>query len=200
MTAGQDERDLNRSEEEEKLAHHIVNTIREKSREGFLLSMREICEEIERRKPGIGEGTNTESDARLFLDRVMKKNDDLKKILDQEGNPHYYSSQFMSETYAKILIRKKGDPLSLISDTVRENSSVRSRPVPIATFLESPFHLSQEEIALCLERMAGDNRYRDIGQTVTSIGTYFLYSTLYLEPGYASMLSEWMDVGYHENP
>jgi hypothetical protein len=48
--------------------------------------------------------------------------------------------------------------------------------------------------------MADQKEYQDIQQTTTSIGTVFLFSTLYLEPDYATFLAEWIDVGQVNNP
>ncbi len=42
--------------------------------------------------------------------------------------------------------------------------------------------------------------YQDIAQTTTSIGTIFLYFNQHLDPGHASMLTEWLDVGQANNP
>jgi hypothetical protein len=48
--------------------------------------------------------------------------------------------------------------------------------------------------------MAAEEEYRDILPTTTSASRIFLYSTLHLEPEYASMLAEWLDVGQFNNP
>jgi hypothetical protein len=48
--------------------------------------------------------------------------------------------------------------------------------------------------------MAGAKEYQDIAQTTSSIGTVFLFSRLHLEPDYASMLAEWIDVGQSKSP
>jgi hypothetical protein len=42
--------------------------------------------------------------------------------------------------------------------------------------------------------------FSDIAATKTSEETIYLYSTLHLEPDYASMLDEWLDVGQYQNP
>jgi hypothetical protein len=88
----------------------------------------------------------------------------------------------------------------LIAEIVRENSAIYPRPVPIDMFKHLPFDLRLEEIQAYLAQMAKRDDYRDIKQTTSSIGTVFLYSTLHLDPGYASMLAEWVDVGQANNP
>ncbi len=88
----------------------------------------------------------------------------------------------------------------LIAEIVRENSAIYPRPVPLDMFKHSPFDLTLEEIQASLAQMAGRDEYKDINQTTTSIGTVFLYSTSHLDPGYASMLAEWLDVEQANNP
>jgi hypothetical protein len=187
-------------EEQDKPFQRVVLMIRERSKEGRLVSTKEILQGFKNRGLRIEGKEIIESDLQAFLSGKMKENNDLREIPDQEGYPRYYSSLLMSETYAKILIRKEGDPLLLITNTVRESSAAYSRPTPISLFLGSPFMLSQEEIDTCLLRMREDNQYQDIRQTTTSIGTIFLYSNQHLDPGHASMLAEWLDVGQANNP
>ncbi|MBM3299678.1 MAG: hypothetical protein FJY85_06970, partial [Deltaproteobacteria bacterium] len=118
----------------------------------------------------------------------------------RNGIPYYYSVQSLSETYAGILMRKSENPLWLIAEVVRANSQLYPRPVPLDSFHELPFGLTPEEIAECLAIMGQQKEYQDIAQTITSIGTLFLYSTQHLEPDHASTLAEWLDVGQVNNP
>jgi len=185
---------------EDKTFQSVAAIIRDKSKEGLLVSMEEICEESIDQMPGTDKDGCSGIDLQTVLTEKMKSDGDLKTIRDPEGRSRYYSSQFMSEAYAKILIRKEGDPLVLIAETVRESSSLSSRPIPAVTFSAPPFRLSPVEISVCLQQMTEDSRFQDIRQTVTSIGTCFLYSTSHLEPNRAAMLSEWLDVGQHQNP
>ena len=188
------------TEEQEKPFQRVVLMIRERSKEGRLVSTKEILQGFKNQGLWIEGEEIAESDLEAFLSGKMKENNDLREIPDQEGHPCYYSSLLMSETYAKILIGKEGAPLLLITDTVRENSATCSKPIPISLFLGPPFMLSQEEIDTCLLRMREDNQYQDIRQTTTSVGTIFLYSNQHLDPGHASMLAEWLDVGQANNP
>jgi hypothetical protein len=48
--------------------------------------------------------------------------------------------------------------------------------------------------------MAQQKEYEDIAQTITSVGTQFLYSTKHLDPDHAFTLAEWLDVGQVNNP
>ena len=188
------------AEGQEKPFERILLMIRERSKGGQLVSTKEILQGFKNQGLWIEGKQIAESDLETFLSGMVKENNDLREISDQEGHPHYYSSLLMSEAYAKILIRKEGDPLLLITNTVRESSATCSRPTPISLFLSPPFMLSQEEIDTCLLRMRENDQYQDIRQTTTSVGTRFLYSTLYLPTNHASMLAEWLDVGQANNP
>jgi hypothetical protein len=48
--------------------------------------------------------------------------------------------------------------------------------------------------------MARLKEYQDIEQTTTSAGRVFLYSRQHLDPDYAALLAEWVDVGQSTSP
>jgi hypothetical protein len=106
----------------------------------------------------------------------------------------------MTERYANILIQKGGDCLVLMAEMIRENSKIYPRPIPLDVFAKSPFGFAREEIFSHIRKMAEQEEYQDIQQTTTSIGTVFLFSTLYLDLDYATFLAEWIDVGQVNNP
>ncbi len=174
--------------------------IREKSRSGQLTLREELLAELTRQgflKP-------EDSDIRCQLEAILKhtieENGDLKEIRDRQSLPHYYSSEYITEPYANTLIQREGDPFALMAEVIRENSKIYPRPIPLGVFTESPFGFAREEIFSHLRKMAEQEEYQDIRQTTTSIGTVFLFSTLYLEPDYATFLAEWLDVGQVNNP
>jgi len=177
-----------------------VRIIRERSEEGQPAQPEEIFAEL------IGQGLLEleDGDERFHLEIVLKEaveqKEDIKEISGSNGIPCYYSTMSLTEAYVRILIQRKENPLSLMAEIVRENSSVYPRPVPLDIFKESPFDFTQDELLVCLKKMAEEREYQDIAQTITSIGTMFLYSTQYLEPDYASSLAEWLDVGQVNNP
>ena len=181
-------------EQEEVICLVAANIIRKKSESEQLTLPEEILTEL------IGQGLPKSQEGEDILKRVVEKHEDIRKISGPSGILRYYSMESLSETYAKLLIQKEGDPLSLMAEIVRENSATYPRPVPIEMFRDSPFDLTQEEILECLKKMAEQKEYQDIARTTTSIGTIFLYSTRHLEPDYASSLAEWLDVGQANNP
>ena len=186
---------------EEALRQRVAEFIRAKSRDGQLTSRMEIHQYLVDRQQFPSQPKEGAPDRfQPLLVKTLEENGDLKELSGKEGVPRYYSSIYMSDSYVRLLLRKEGDPLSMIAETVRENSLVYPRPLPITTFAHSPFDLTQEEILVCLRQMADRGEYADIQQTTTSIGTVYLYSTLHLDRDYASMLAEWLDVGQFNNP
>ncbi|OGP62987.1 MAG: hypothetical protein A2170_01075 [Deltaproteobacteria bacterium RBG_13_53_10] len=175
--------------------------IRKRSEAGKLVLSEEIFQTLrEKNVPEPGKGGPSEEGLESIIKEMMERNEDLKEIPGHDGLPRYYSGQVMSDAYARLLVRKEGNPLLLIAETVRENSKVYPRPIRMDTFKNEPFDLTEEEISTCLQKMKEEDQYKDIAQTTTSEGTVFLYSTLHLEPDYASMLAEWVDVGQYRNP
>ena len=177
-----------------------ANLIRKKSESGQLVLQKEIFQELMEQKVLKSDHREQKDEFEAILKKTMEENGDLKELPDKDGLPRYYSSQCMSETYVRILLRKEENPLMLIAEIVRENSALYPRPIPLDTFKNSPFELTQEEILFCLQTMSDQEDYQDIAQTTTSAGTVFLYSNIHLDPGYSSMLAEWLDGGQFNNP
>jgi hypothetical protein len=178
----------------------IVNLIRTTSEAGRIVTLNEVFEGLVGK--GLLKSEDKEDRAKFgtLLKDVIKNNEDLREISGKKAAVHYYSQRSMTEAYARILIQKVEGPLTLMAETIRENSRRYPRPVRLDIFEEPPFDLTPEEISLCLKTMAEQEAYHDIQQTTTSIGTIFLYSKLHLEPDYASMLAEWVDVGQSKSP
>jgi hypothetical protein len=194
-----------KGEEEEGLrweaaSQAAIQVIRNRSGQGQLTAEEEILEEI--LALGLLEEDTANLSASLaeILLSASQAHDDLRTIPIQEGNKRYYSIQFMTEAYARILLQREGDPLQLIAEIVRENSALYPRPFPLGAFERPPFAMTREEIQQCLDQMRCHQSYQDIARTITSAGNVFLYSTLHLDPSYAATLAEWTDVGQHDNP
>jgi hypothetical protein len=184
----------------EEICANILNIIRDRSASGHLVQGQEILSEL--KVQGLLESVDLGQETHLetLLKQVLQENQDLKEIHGRKGGSYYYSAGSMSETYAGILVWKEEGPLWLIAEVVRENSKLYPRPVPLGRFGEPPFDLSQDTILECLAALGHDRQYQDIEQTLTSIGTTFLYSRRHLDPDYAAMLAEWIDVGQSDNP
>jgi hypothetical protein len=173
--------------------------IRIRSEEGQLILSGEILKGLVE-KGFLPREEDPSSSLDANLKRAQEEFRDLKAIRGRDGSTHYYSSLSMSDTYAEWVLRWGENPFHTMAEIIRENSKIYPRPVPLDLFQESPFGFSGEEIQDLLRRMAEQEDYRDIRQTQTSIGSLYLYSTLHLEPDYASTLAEWLDVGQANNP
>jgi hypothetical protein len=178
----------------------IAESIRRKSQTGQLASENEIFQELMNRDILKGDREESQPFFKEALEETLNRYEDLEKLPDKGEGPRFYSSQFMTESYTRILLQKETNLLLLIAEVVRENSAVYPRPVPLDLFGDSPFNLTQAQFQGYLEQIAKEEGYRDIKQTTTSTGNVFLYSSLHLEPDYASMLAEWLDVGQFNNP
>lgn len=187
-------------EREEDIGAVISRIIREGSAAGRLVEDREIPTELGEQGAPAFIGGERGRDLASTLARALRENEDLRMISGRKGVSYYYSDLSISKTYAKLLVGKLEDPLLLMAEIIREHSRAYPSPVPMAGFREPPFDLDEETILECLDEFERDEEYRDIARTTTSAGTTFLYSSRHLEPDYAVMLAEWMDVGQAENP
>lgn len=181
-------------------AAELAEFIRERSRAGELLALADLEAEIADRHIPAPDRATEPVQTPALVQEAMISHPDIKMIPDDSGGPWYFSEQSMTGAYARVLLLKGQGPLRMMAEVIREHSRVYPRPVPLALFHCSPFNLSDDEIALCLEAMMDKLSYRDIAHLTTSIGNLFAYSTDHLEPGYAAMLAEWVDVGQIENP
>ena len=174
--------------------------IRQESEAGQLISGSEIFRRVADQHLFALPAADPAEEVGNILRKGVEEGEDIHELAAEDGSRRYYSSHFMTATYARILLQKQGDPLRLIAETVRENSAAYPRPVPLDIFTQPPFDLTRQEVLNHLERMAAEEQYRDILPATTSASSVFLYSTLHLEPDYASMLAEWLDVGRFNNP
>lgn len=176
----------------------VCRIINSRSEAGTLISSEEIRDILIR--DGLLSPESESYEFRDILEELIREEENIQKIVDRDGKPCYYSERHLDKAYALILVRRNDNAFELVVDTVRENSRIYPRPVPLALFLNPPFSMSPDEIEACRMKMAESKEYSDIVSTTTSIGTIFLYSTLYLSPLHAEYLAEWLDVDQSENP
>ena len=187
-------------EEREAAVQAIAAMIRQSSEAGQLISESDILRQVAEQHLITSHTAYSAEEAGNILKKIVEEIEDLCELAAQDGSRRYYSSNFMTQAYAMILLQKQGDHVRLIAEIVRQNSEVYPRPVPLDFFTQPPFDFTGQEIQNCLQRMTAEEEYRDIVPTTTSASGVFLYSTLHLEPEYASMLAEWLDVGQLNNP
>jgi hypothetical protein len=166
----------------------LADCIRAFSREGRLFSPAELPA-ASRAGPGEWRG---------LVDETLAEHADIREVALPDAPAGLYSEHFMTAAYARILAGR-GDPAALVVQTVRDQSRSQPGPVPLSLFEGPPFDFSPGDLAACFARITDDPATADIARTVTSAGTAFLYSTLYLQPDHAAALAEWIDVGQAEN-
>ena len=180
----------------EDLAQALAGTVRQESGAGLLIQAAEICQRLDGQNNRPPQAVEFGS----LLKKAMDKNEDIRELAAGDGSLYYFSTRFMTGAYAAVLLKKRGDPLMLIADIVRQNAADYLRPVPLDLFMQSPFDFAHRDILKMLEQMETLDAFIDIARTTTSASREFLYSTRFLEPAHASMMAEWIDVGQSENP
>ncbi len=176
--------------------------IREGSEAGRLLSRLEIRTRLIALGALGSEGDEPSAAAKLesLLEEAVAETGDLREIHGPDQVSQYYSLEYLSESYARLLLLKRGNPLDLIAETVREDSARYPRPTSLLVFEGPPFDLTAGQIRACLDQMVRQAGYEDIARITTSVGTVFLYSARHLDPSHASMLAEWLEVGQFNSP
>ena len=186
------------SEERETLCRVLAETIREASQAGQMLGKDELSVYLRAHGPlGDDEQGLPEMDA--LLAETLGMHHDLAALESISGRTLYHAPALLSRTYAAILDRR-ASPVTLIAEEVRKNSLEYPRPVPLDLFEESPFDLTPDQIEAGLKTMGGSREFQDITYTTTNTGAVYLFSSRYLERGYAAFLAERADTGLLLNP
>lgn len=194
-TVTENRRKPDTAKQAETAADIIAKAIRERSAAYQLISESELFSLLN----DLPDADRKDEDISAILIRLIQENDDLKIFSGKESS-YYYSSDYMAEAYARILLHKLYGPLPMIAETVREHAGTYGRPVPISIFTQPPFSLEFGRILESLEAMKNEDGYADISMTTTSASTIYLYSLSHMEADHAAMLAEWLDVGQADNP
>lgn len=168
----------------------VASIIRQESKAGQLIDAAWIIQKV----------TGQVAEPEVVLKETIDENEDIRNLVAENGSNYYFSTCFMTEAYADILVKKQGDSLKLIADFVRRTAADYLRPVPLDIFMQSPFNFTYDEILKIVEKMENMTDFQDIRRTSTSTSREFLYPINVLEPMHASMQAEWIDVGQSENP
>ena len=148
------------AQQEEAAAKAMVVMIRQDSEAGQLIAEPEILRRIADQHLLTSPAADPAEETAKILDNAMDGNEDLHELAAPDGSRYYYSSQFMTQAYAIILLQKQGDPLRLIAEIVRQSSEAYPRPVPLDIFTQPPFDLTHQEALNRLERMAAEEEYQ----------------------------------------
>ena len=137
--------------------------------------------------------------AAALLAELLAEDDDVAVFTAWDNREYYHYKPQMSSLYARIL-STGNNKMVQIASVVRESSRDYPRPVALEIFEYPPFLFEAEALQQCLRDMAQAAEYADIKFTESSVGTVYLYSTLYLDEDYAAFLAENEDVGAIASP
>jgi hypothetical protein len=180
------------------LPRAILETIREASAQIRLIGLDEILERLRARglaarlenRPGV--------DPCLRLAAVLPELPNITSFVSRSGRTLCHDRTLLSHTYARFLDNKDVAEV-LLAEEIRANSRDYPRPVPVELFEKTPFDLTPETIEAALEAMAANPQFQDITAIRTSMGTVYLFSSLYLGHDHAAFLAE-QDASCAMNP
>ena len=115
-------------------AVELAKFIRESSREGRLLALADIEAEIAARRISAPDRATEPVQIPALLEEAVLSHNDIKVVLDDSGDAFYFSEQFMTGAYARVLLLKGQGPLKMMVEVIREHSRLYPRPVPLALF------------------------------------------------------------------
>lgn len=154
---------------------------------------------VESAQPAVAPRVVDDGYAMALLVELLTENEDVAVFTAWDGKEYYHYKPQMSSLYARIL-STGNNKLVQIASVVRDSSRDYPRPVPLEIFEYPPFLFEAEALQQCLQEMAENPEFSDIKFTESSVGTVYLYSTLYLDEDYAAFLAENEDVGAIASP
>lgn len=119
---------------------------------------------------------------------------------EKTGDLYLHSLDSLSVPYVRMLLRSQAnDPAFLIAQTVREQSQLYPRAIPVEFFEFDPFNLELAQVFAHLTVMGSLDEYTDIHRVTVSNGMVCLYSDRYLTEPRAQALAQWAEVDSHLN-
>lgn len=184
--------------DEDDLARAAREIVREASAATRLIAADEVLERL--LAGGFAERLQAppEADPCLRVAEVLSGLSGIVSFESLSGRTVYHDPTLLSRTYARVLDHKDA-PQWLLAEEIRSNSREYPRPVPVELFEKTPFDLAPETIEAALKALSCGQEFRDIASITTAAGAVYLFSTLYLEPGYAAFLAE-QEASFAMNP
>lgn len=125
---------------------------------------------------------------------------DIRLMRSEAGRVYLYSSESISDSYARILFRaEEGNPYEIIAATVREESELYPRPTPVESLKNPTFGLDPDRVEETARDLVRLPRYEDIKTLEASTGALYLYSDRHLDKDWAESMMEWEEVGRYES-
>ena len=116
------------------------------------------------------------------------------RSLTGEQDIYYYSLQVMSEYFASttMLAQEKNYP-RVIAEIVRFNCKTYPAATPEAYFSQTPYCMTEAQIADTLKEMQLTDEYRDICRVNSSSGIPYLYSSLFFSEKYGKAMANYAE-------
>jgi hypothetical protein len=171
------------------LPRAVLETIREASAQPRLIALEELLERLRARGLAGSLEAPPEADSCRRLAALLADLPDVAAFVGRSGRTVCHVPALLSHTYARILDHKDAPELLLAAE-IRSNSRDYPRPVPVEFFEKTPFNLAPETIEAALKALSSRQEFQDITSLTTAAGAVYLFSTLYLERGYAVFLAE----------
>jgi len=125
---------------------------------------------------------------------------DVKLMRASAGTAYLYSTNSMSDTYARILLRAEdGNPYETMAGTVREESETYPRPTMVGMFKDPTFGLDPDQVERIAKEIVQLPEYSDLQLVEASTGAIYLYSDRHLDKDLAESLVEWDEVGKYKS-
>lgn len=176
------------------LAQLVAEVIRDRSRTRAVLTPFDFLRM---------DGAEMPQELRDELARDIQADDGLKDIRlmrSETGRVYLYSSESISDSYARILFRaEEGNPYEIIAATVREESELYPRPTPLESLKNPTFGLDPDGVEEMARELVRLPTYEDIKMLEASTGALYLYSDSHLDRDWAESMMEWEEVGRYES-
>ncbi len=116
-------------------------------------------------------------------------------VLQGVGGAYLYSRTHMTDTYAHwSFLAKEDNDVTTFVETVREESRVYPRPMPVVSLCNAPFRFDVNRITAAWEVARESGDYPDIETLTASNGDVYYFSTDSLSRVHAQSLAEWASV------
>ncbi|EHJ46368.1 hypothetical protein DFW101_0351 [Solidesulfovibrio carbinoliphilus subsp. oakridgensis] len=184
--------------DEADLTRAVLEMVQEASAQTSLIALDEILKRLRAHGFAACLDAQPEVDPCLRVAAVMSKLPNITTFVSRSGRTLCHDQTLLSHTYARFLDNKDAVEV-LLAEEIRANSRDYPRPVPVELFEKPPFDLAPETIEAALKAMAANPKFPDITSITTSMGTTYLFSSLYLEHNHATFLAQ-QDASFAMNP
>jgi hypothetical protein len=140
---------------------------------------------------------------RKFVETMMNSDRyrDIRSVTGAAEAGYLYCITYVTENYARLLARVEArDPLSIIAETVREESRIYPRATKMDLFHEPVFQIDAGLVSTAVESISQREEFRDIKKIVAPTGAVYLFSDLYMSDPQARAFVRWEEVEKLNNP